>query len=170
MNIPSQQSFVAGNILTAAQLNDDVRDAINFLLDPPACKIRLTADVSRSSQASFNTDISMTTEIWDNDNIHSGGAPTLLTIVTPGRYEVTAQAAITANTTGTRGVGINKNAVLEDFIRNRASETGTWSGSLTVELDLIVGDDLSLCTFQNSGGALDVIASGTSLSCRWIGP
>lgn len=170
MNIPSQLTKAAGDFLTATGWNDDVRDAINFLLDPPAAKCRLATDVARGSQTTFNTAIALATEEWDNDNIHAGGAPTMLTIVTPGKYACTANAGMTANASGTRGVAINLNGVLEEFIRERANDQGTWAGSLTVELDLVAGDDLELATFQNSGSSLDVLAASTSLSIRWIGP
>lgn len=154
--VPTFITFVAGSVLTAAQLNATVRDAGNFWLTvKPALEVR--QGISQSVPAAVWTSITMDVEDYDNDGMHSTSSNTSrATCVTPGRYLFIAGCDFTANTTGSRGYKLIKNGSASYAKQGQAlSNTGTDVAYTTaVVLLLAAADYIEVQAWQNSGGAL----------------
>lgn len=99
------RTWVAGDVLTAAQLNQDVRDNVLAVANPAACRVYHNAAVAvadatitvlgttGATTAVFNS------ERYDTDSMHSTGTnPGRITINTAGIYLVTAGIEFAAGT------------------------------------------------------------------------
>lgn len=176
--VPSQSTVTVGSKITAAYANDDIRDAINFILDPPRLQASLSANVSLATSGTWQL-ISWDTETWDNDSMHSTSTNTSRLIApTAGRYLVSVNAFFAPNATGTRGINLTpngagtktaNNAVLSDGYFAPANNTNNLV-SATVEWSAAANDYLELWCVQSSGGALNLVgtANGSKVSMRRV--
>lgn len=167
--LPSQRTWTVGEFVTASMLNDDVRDAINFLLAPPTAILGQTA--AQSVASSSNVALAWDNEVADTDGGHSNVTNnTRYTSQTPGYYDSLCTMAFAANATGRR----------EGFHRangDTAQEFGFWANSSTpsgsFEQGVITGGKVYLNTsqylevyvVQASGGALNT--STAHGGARW---
>jgi hypothetical protein len=108
-----------------------------------------------STKALFNT-ASATPDIgsydpkgWFNDANDS------IDIGQAGFYCVTANAAFAANATGRREVAIVVNGTNRGSVNVSAASAGTTNLSVSTNLYLVVGDQVTLTLVQTSGGALN---------------
>src|SRR4051794_4538241 len=86
MAVPVQRTWTTGEVTTAAQLNANVRDAVNFLLGPPCWHIGFSANQNVADDG-FNHVLGFDTEVTDNDSVRNTGTGNdKVTIQTPGRY------------------------------------------------------------------------------------
>jgi hypothetical protein len=76
-----------------------------------------------------------------------------------GFYCITANVAFAANATGRRAVTLVLNGAGTGSVQVAASPTGGTNLSVTTNLYLFAGDQVTVNGFQNSGGALNTIAS-----------
>lgn len=99
--VPVEITWVTGQIVTAAQLNANLRDAINFLIAPPLMVLRKTA--GQNINTTTWTAITFDTEDKDNDGMHSTVTNTSrATAVTQGWYALDTNLDWAANATGQR--------------------------------------------------------------------
>src|SRR6185312_17261357 len=99
--VPILRTWVAGELVTAAYMNTNVRDAGNFLLATPTFQGRQS--ISQSMPNLTNTAVLFDTEIIDSDNVHSTTTNTSrYTPLTPGYYQFGGGVGWTLNTTGVR--------------------------------------------------------------------
>ena len=68
MAVPSQGTVAVGDKITASLWNDDVRDAVDFLISPPQCKLRKS--VTQVIPNAVYTAITWDTEVYDTDTMH----------------------------------------------------------------------------------------------------
>jgi hypothetical protein len=68
MAYSTPRTWVAGDVLTAAQLNQDVRDNVSFLANPPAC--RASHNAGQSVANATLTALALNIEIFDTDTMH----------------------------------------------------------------------------------------------------
>lgn len=172
--VPSEITWVTGQVVTAAQLNTNLRDAVNFLINKPTCQCRQT--VGQSIPNSTAQAVTFDTEDIDNDNMHSTVTNTeRLTAVTAGRYELGGGVSYPANGTGTRESDWFVNSTVVNG--GGASIPGSAAAALyvasrSISVFLNVGDFVTLGAFQNSGGALTTPTTNVQQSivfCWWIG-
>jgi hypothetical protein len=108
-----------------------------------------------STKALFNT-ASATPDIGSYDpNGWFNNANDSIDIGQDGFYCVTANAAFAANTTGRREVAIIVNGTNRGSINVTAASAGTTNLSVSTNLYLVVGDQVTLTLVQTSGGALN---------------
>lgn len=146
----------ATGTVAPASWGDQVRDNLEFLIDPPACSV-----YASSAQSIANaTFVSLTadSEYFDNDSMHSTVTNTSrITVQTAGRYLLSATIAYTAGT-GRR---------FSQFLVNGATgydgdgRPAIGGGSddkivMTRSLVLAASDYVEVQANQNTGGALDV--------------
>lgn len=164
-NVPVQRTWTVGDLVTAAEMNANVRDAVNFLLGggsagnkpsfygyaaaaqsvPNATQTRLTLTIAEDTDSG-----------WDATN-------TQYVVKTAGRFLVTAYLAWAANSTGVRqgvlNIAGNEQALLT--VSAGVDNTGrcplVWSGRLATNQVLFFAG------FQNSGAALNASAG---FQCR----
>src|SRR6266498_2901474 len=65
-SIPGPRTWVAAEFVDNVELNTEIRDALNYLLDPPRAELRQT--VTQNLTTATWTDITYTTEDYDQTN------------------------------------------------------------------------------------------------------
>lgn len=178
-------TFTTGNVLTAAQLNTNVRDNTNFLFDPPM--VLATRTTAQSIPNATSTGVLFTaTDIYDTDTMHDpSGAPGNIVINTAGVYDLWASVEWAANATGMRRTdlqvstgGARKLAFQTD---SNATSGQNSAQSLTGTWKFTAADTASINVFQNSTASLNLLGTtntgsdidGGSPACymgaSWVG-
>lgn len=174
--VPAPITFVASNVLSAAQLNTNVRDAVNFLIAPPAAVLRNSA--AQSLTTATWTPLTWDTEDLDSDNAHSTVTNTArYTAVTAGWYLVTGNVEFVANATGIRQARITDGTtVFGGQNAVSASAGGTTTLSVSAMVFLAAAAFVQFEAYQTSGGALNTMVQGlvgasngdTKMSVLWV--
>lgn len=177
--VPSQQTVAVNQPITASLWNDDVRDAVNFLINPPRCAAYASSTTSLSSGTTKV--IALDGESFDSDGMHSTSSNNSRVIAkTAGTYLVVAQLTHTAASSGGRQMSIRLNAG-----GNPASGSEVWDGTHDSSpsasgqsilragglVQLALNDYLEMFGYQSSGSS-NTTASGankTFLHMFWIG-
>ena len=100
MPYSTPRTWVAGDVLTAAQLNTDVRDNIAYLaalVNSPSCRVyhNTTQVLTNNVRAA----LAFNSERYDSDNMHDPATNnTRITINTAGVYVIGGQVEIPADT------------------------------------------------------------------------
>jgi hypothetical protein len=101
--VPVPRTWVSGEFVVASYMNG-IRDALNFLLQPPLCVAKQTVIQSISTAWA---PVTMDAEDIDRDGGHSVASNTSrYTGQTPGWYRIDGTISWSANTSGMRGVSI----------------------------------------------------------------
>lgn len=163
MAVPVEITWVAGQVVTATQLNTNLRDGINFIITPPLFIGRQT--VSGSFTTATWTQVSLDTEDIDRDGGHSTTVnPSRYTAQTAGYYLCTGRISYVSNATGRRWSRWDVNG--SEITASRlgfppANGDVTEIPAAPRRVYLNVGDYLELKGFQDTGGSLStVVTSG----------
>lgn len=161
MSYSSPRTWATDDPITAAALNQDVRDNVAFLANPPRCIVYNNANISIPNNAA--TALTFNSERQDSDAMHSTSSNTSrITCVTAGLYDLFGciRWASQGTVTGVREVGIRLNGATYLAVNDGGS---TLYNGLTIiqqvtrnGYPLSVGDYVELVPFQSSGGALNV--------------
>lgn len=174
MAFTNPSTWVAGAVLTAAQLNQQVRDNTRFLHGPPIVRVR------RSTTQSINnstwTAISFNTEDWDTDTMWSSTAPTKIICRTAGKYEFSFNGSFAASTAGTyRALGLRKNTTSGDPNEGEVTTVETangveWTAHLANTIALTTGQFVQAVQKHNVGSAhnAQTFAGSLRLAARWV--
>lgn len=172
--VPVFRTWVAGEVVTAAYFNSNVRDAGNFFLSTPVAELRQT--VAQSMTNNSTLPVVFDTEDIDTDNGHSTVTNTSrYTVQTAGRFQFSGGCSFAANATGVRTVVWEVNGSIVSGTTHQQAATATTAQRLpapTYTAPLSVGSFGELAYFQTSGGALNTDASGGGqprMSVRWVG-
>ena len=167
MNLPDLSVWQAGMEHDETAFNA-VSYAINFLLDPPECRIdQTTVATSVANSITTCTAITFQSASLDNDGMWNAATPTYLTIQTPGWYEVEfAMCWATKADTTLRMQGLTFN---QDLALNSQIALGYYinDGATTPQIRqsydmfLNTGDKLGLGALQNSGASLNSAPSAS---------
>jgi hypothetical protein len=174
------KTWVAGSALTAAELNEQVRDDLTWVKDaltvhgitsdttPQAIKSdRYGVSMSGDDTAADATDAAISfgnsTEEYDDAGFHSENTNTSrITIPTggAGTYVFTAWVSFESNATGRREAWIEKNGATS-YNRTRIATSGagaTTAFTVSCDIRCQVGDYFVVRVRQNSGSTLNVSA------------
>ena len=178
MAVPSQGTVAVGDKITASLWNDDVRDAVNFLISPPRCKVYKTANQSIANSAWAC--LTWNAEAFDSDTMHDNTTSnSRITFTTAGTYQITYNAMWANSATGLRNHTIEKNGtttqgsgttIIEPFAISPVAATHS-GASISVIASFVAGDWIQAFAWQNSGGALNlagVTEAHSSFSARWV--
>lgn len=160
--LPVTRVWTAGEVVTATEMNDNLSAVLNFLMQSPLVRCRST--IVQSLANNTLTPINFDTEDVDNAGMHSTSVNTSrMTAVYPGWYRVTGQVCTGVSSTGRRGgqwqVNGSARSASTAYV---AAPTGVPEVPMrTTSLFLNVGDYVELCAFQDSGGSLNTVISGT---------
>lgn len=164
--VPVPRTFGVQEVEVAAYLNS-VRDALNFLLNPPAATLVQITTVTTLTTATW-TVIGMDSSTFDNYGGHSNSVnPSRYTVQVAGKYLVGGTDAFTTNATGSRGVSIWKNGAFIQGPYALGPSTGAHAMSAGIAGFIIpcaVGDYLELAAFQDSGGNLATTITSSQTS------
>lgn len=113
MAVPSQSTVGTGQKIGAALWNDDVRDAISFLISPPRCSVYHSADVNVTAGTTWHLCA------WDGEAVDAGGASAMHDTSTnnsriyardAGRYLVAASIDFATAAGTNRSTMVRKNS------------------------------------------------------------
>lgn len=168
-------TWVAGNVLTAAQLNTQLRDNMKAAMGADKASCRVFNSTAQTIPTATLTTLTFDSERWDSQAIHSTVSNTSrLTIPASwtGQYFTGAHVAW-VNGTGVRGTFIYLNAtyfITGQVIPYDANLNASCSPSTLY--GVVAGDYLEVQVYQSSGGNLNIFL-GTLLSpeffCVWNG-
>lgn len=155
--------------VTAAQLNANLRDNLLYLHDPPRCALRLTATQSVANATDHT--ISWSQAVWDSHgDMWDVGGPTAITITRPGVYAFNLSVKWAESAAGgKRAAYLQKNGTrLRDFHELSADGVSPFASSNTIETNCAAADVFDVDVRQLSGAALDLAATRTVLTVRWV--
>ncbi len=160
MAYSAPRTWTPGEYPTAAQLNQDLRDNVAFLANPPAC--RVTKAAFQGITTATNTAIVFDTERYDTDSMHDTVTNnTRITIVTAGLYEVGGCIEWDANAAGTRSLGIRLNGTT--FLVNVFMDIDSailHAQNVETTYKFAAADYVELVAWQDSGGSRTANKSG----------
>jgi len=178
MAVPSQGTVAVGDKITASLWNDDVRDAVNFLISPPRVKVYKTAN--QSIATSSWTCLTWNAEAFDTDTMHDNVTDnSRITFTTAGKYLITLNCFWANNSTGSRNHKIELNGtttegsgtnIIQPFAVAPVAVSYT-GASISFIKTFAANDYINAFVWQNSGGALNLTGGGeeySSLSANWI--
>jgi hypothetical protein len=150
--VPVTRTWVAGEVVTAAYMNNNITAVLGWLLAPAICQVRQI--VSQNLTSGTFAPLTFTAEDVDTTGMHSTVSNTdRLTAVYPGWYGAAGALGIAGNVNGRRGgvwrintVDVNGSGVLLP-----SPSTAPIVPFATVLVFLNVGDYLQAAGFQDSG-------------------
>ncbi len=103
-------------------------------------------------------------ETYDTDGMHDNVVNnSRITIQTPGKYLVWANADFLSNATGVREISLFLNAARVAITTQGVVSIGTRPSFITMRvMDLVASDFVEVLVFQTSGGSLDLISTGSA--------
>ncbi|GAC1535129.1 MAG: hypothetical protein NVS3B1_29590 [Marmoricola sp.] len=158
LSVPAQRTWAAAYKVTAADMNANVRDAVNFLLNTPFAQVYQNS--SQSIPNATYTAVTFDTAEFNNDGAWTSGSNTRWTCQTGGTYRVSAQISFNTNATGIREAQyvVNGGAVVT-FNASAVSGAATQVVVPVFSQHFNAGDYIQVNAYQNSGGAL-TLATG----------
>lgn len=156
--LPSPITAAVGTKLSASIWNSNVRDAVNFLLNPPTAL--LYASTTQSLTNNTGTPIAFNLEVYDTYNGHSTTTNNSRYVgLIPGNYLCIAQLSIATNATGIRNPEIQRNGSPlspKPISRIAAISTPQSTGQVSAVVTLNgTTDYVELIGLQNSGGQFE---------------
>jgi hypothetical protein len=171
--VPATRTWVAGEVVTAAHFNINIRDVFNFLLSPPILEVRQTVSQTGIVDSTW-TAFTFTTEDVDSSGMHSTSVNTSRFVaVYPGWYDHGGGLNIEANATGQRGTRWAVNGTAKDGSETMLNTSATQVTGIPLRLKKFffnVTDYSEAQVWQNSGGnrVTGVLASQMpSVSIGW---
>lgn len=166
-------TWAAGNVPTAIQFNQQLRDNPLHLAVPASCCVRNSATQSIASGGSIvaGTALAFGAELWDTDAFHSNVTNNSRMTVPAGlagtyHFEttVTFPIIITANRVI---IGVAVNGTLYKGLQSTVPSAGL-ATALTGSLDLIlaVGDYVETWVYQNEGSAITLAVESNNGGVR----
>lgn len=163
MSWSAPRTWATSDTITAALLNQEIRDNLSFLHDPPTCRIYHSVDQSIGN--SSDQAVVCNSERYDTDTMHSTSSNTSrITFTTAGKYRVWVVGMFAANATGIRRVRLRLNGGSTYIAQNNeVSLSGTETHIVAyTEYAFAAADYVEVMAFQNSTGSLNWLASGSA--------
>jgi hypothetical protein len=166
--VPTPRTFAVSETETAAYLNS-LRDALLFLLNPPEAVVYGAA--VQSIPNNTQTALACDTTQFDSYGMHSNSTNnTRCTAQVAGTYLAICTYASAGVLGGGRNVQPAKNGVLIPYAAGQydASIANFHVVQAKALITMAVGDYVEAWALQNSGGALNTNANGSSLQVLWV--
>lgn len=172
--VPAPITWVTGSTATAAQLNTNLRDVVNFFLTPTPYAILRQTSAQSVTDATF-TSITFGVEDIDRDGGHSTSSNTSrYTAQTSGWFHASGKVGWASNSAGRRlsQWAVNGNAVngsRVDLPPTPGAAGGIPAAARPIYLN--AGDYLELQGYQDSGGSLNTSNAtdiGSYMSVLWV--
>lgn len=166
-------TWTVGQVVTAAQLNQQIRDNENFLFAVPNF-VGTTAGGAISLTNATNTAIAFDTNQVDNYSGHNTVTNnTRYTAQLAGRYLLFGRVGFVFNATGSRAVAFRINGGSVDLTTNTNTQPPTvtdGAGVMTSAMMFLnLNDYVEVMAFQRSGGALNTVSANNRFEALWIG-
>jgi hypothetical protein len=153
-----------GYVVTAANWNSDVVDNAAWLgRDAPHARVYNSTSFSHTTSGNWLA-VTFDSERYDTGAMHSTASNTTRLTVPSGAggvYAIGGTVDFAANTTGQRGIGLwlNGSTFLAKNVVDALASGGNQM-SVYTEYLLAASDYVELLTYQSSGGALTISATG----------
>lgn len=164
--VPGTRTWVAGEVVTDAFMNDNITAVLNFLLAPPIFK------GYQASAQSFTNDtyapVTLDSELVDSAGGHSTVTNTSrYAAVYAGWYAKGGGCAFAANATGRRlaRVMVNGSAVTGTLSGQPANSSVIGWAYRSDRIFLNVGDYVEDAALQNSGSSLSTFTTNAEFQC-----
>ena len=185
MSVPVQRTWTTGEIVTAAEMNSNIRDSVNFLLSTPRCILMESTNVT-VADTTTPSKLFWDTEVVDTDTMHFPSAQSHMIANTAGRYEFelylhypvfttnihTVHCGIQQGTDTSWGSGTK---LIEDVRQSTGSSSNGFFGtSVSIRADsfLNANDYVTFWTGQAGSGTSLTLQGGSPfiMMCagRWI--
>lgn len=166
MPVPVPATWTVGEHPTAAKLNINVRDTVNFLLNPPAVLVYNGAiAIATAPTVTYAT---FSSERYDTENIHDPATPSRLICRTPGIYTFDLYVLYAGSALGSqRSAVLRRNGtqvIRQADVPQNAGVATAVPLSTTYKLDL--NDYVELGMYQDTGGVLNATPE---FGMTWIG-
>jgi hypothetical protein len=164
--VPAIPTFTAGQIVTAAQLNQ-LGAALGFALNSrPVCKAHQTAAQSIPHVANPAITFNVTDVDTDLGRSGTGSGTDRYVCRTQGWYLVAATVSYVTNTTGARLAVIAVNGAFQNGYAGMPNAGSTNSGvSVSGLVHMNVNDYLQILAYQDSGVAVNTAVSPVYQAC-----
>lgn len=171
--VPVTRTWVAGEVVTAAHFNTNIRDVFNFLLAPPIAELRQASAQSIPN----NTHTAVT---FDSEDVDSAGGHSLVTNTSrytfqyPGWYELAGGHSFATDAVGARGSYWAKNGTAVNGSNTVLPTVSglSWCGpARTKQVFGNVSDYAELFVYQGRGSALNTSVTAQEMphaSIRWV--
>lgn len=168
--VPSESTRSPGDGLTAAYMNSNVRDGVNFCLTPPLARIHQATTQSVTNNTW--TAISFDATDWDSDSGHSNSVNnSRYTSQVQGYYEVNFGAGFATNTSPIAAIAKNGTRIGGTGSVGGGNATPNGSARTMDVVHLNVGDYVEGYIYQTSGGTISTSVTGENIPCmnvKWI--
>lgn len=163
-------TFTAGQVLTAAEMNELGENSNNYRV-PPSCRA-LATGTTQTIPTGSQTPIQFPAEEYDTDGMHDNATNnSRLTINTAGLYVFTCWIQ-TGATAGARYIYIIKNGAWVLYKPALVDPVTAASGGISDTVSAVVncspGDYLEAAIFHNTGSAVGVGTTSWA-TATWIG-
>lgn len=175
MTIPSTATKAVGNKVSAAWANGNVKDPIDFLLNPPRCQVSNSVGHSIGNNATVTLDFD--TEAYDTASMHDNATNnSRITIPETGLYVVRmyvrfAAAGVTFTRARLQCRVDGTTAVINHATSGASAVTDDWfSVERTFERTFTAGQYLELLVTQTSGASRTTSAGNnlTGMTVRFV--
>lgn len=170
MGFTTPATWSVGMLDTAALMNSNLRDNMNWLSAPPRCRVYATA--AQSIPNSSITAVLFPIETYDSTGtMHSTTSNTSrLYSTVAGLFAVNMSATFNANSTGVRQIVLYKNgAQLANSVNvSQAANGSTFTLTAYDEVQMSTSDYLECWVVQTSGAALNINTIPSFMSIRWV--
>lgn len=154
MPFTAPSTWVSGAVLTAAQLNQQVRDNLLSLRNANDQYVKLFLSGNPSIPNSIDTKISWTDIAFQVGTIWSALNPTRLVAPVTGKYAVAINIEWRSNGTGLRSVNLVRNSpALQYDLQSNGSPQGKSNLSAYVEVLLNAAAYVECQVFQSTGAS-----------------
>lgn len=154
MAFTAPSTWVSGATLTAAQLNQQLRDNLLSLRNANDQYVKLYLDNNPSIPNSTDTKISWTSIAFQVGTIWSAGNPTRLVAPVTGKYAVAINLEWRNNGTGLRSMNLVRNSPAMQYdLQSNGSPEGKNNGSAYIEILLNAAAYVEVQAFQATGAA-----------------
>lgn len=172
LSVPSLSDRASGSRLTGAIYKNDITDSVNFLANPPLAVLTVTTPQSGpASSAAANAALQFDTEITDTYNGHSTSTNnSRYTAQVAGWYWIRSAVCWSPNATGNRVMALYVNGAMVPYAQTQqpaSSATNFTITEVSSNIPLALGDYVEAWVGQNSGGALAIVAAGTTMQVRF---
>jgi hypothetical protein len=170
--VPNPRTWAALYNVQPADLNLDLRDAVNFLINPPCVQAHQASAQSIPNNTFTAVTLDTVDQLGGGDTMWVTGSNTRFTAQTAGTYQISGQVTFVANATGERAAKfrLNGSADVSEPIENPGAGGPTTVSLVAFHLHLNVGDYIELMAYQNSGGSLNTYANAEACFAlaRWV--
>lgn len=172
MAYSTPSTFVAGNVLTASQLNTNLRDNIAWIAtDSPAARAYKSSAFSHTSTGNALS-ITLDSERFDNAAVHDTSSNTSRMTIpasSGGKYLCGGSVEFAANATGHRVLSMYVNATTYTATQTVPAISGSVvTIAICTVWSFAAADYAEMQAFQNSGGNLNVNATSSYSPEFWV--